>query len=286
MNLPITPSINDSKRSAICAQLTICLPTFVLLALFLTTPALALQGKLNINTATAKELQQLPFIGETKAQEIIKLRQQDQIHDLSEVQNSSAIGPSTYQAILPYIKLSGPHTLSGLPTTLTDNDSIQAKSLIITRPGEIKFLTDGEYYGTLIHLIRTARKQINITMYLFKTTQAKTNLPRKIIDELSAALKRNVKIQIVLEKSGHDKGLNKENQRTANLLKRRGIHVAFDNKETTTHAKLAVFDQHLCLLGSHNLTHSALERNHETSLLVDSTELAKQILAYMEKLPE
>ena len=85
-----------------------------ILFLSISTPSLALQGQLNINTATAKELQELPFIGKTKAQAIVKLRQQGQLRDLSELKDSSAIGTSTYQAILPYLKLSGPHTLNGL----------------------------------------------------------------------------------------------------------------------------------------------------------------------------
>ena len=91
---------------------------------------------------------------------------------------------------------------------------------------------------------------------------------------------------MILEKSGYDKELNKENKHTANQLKKLGIHVAFDSNKTTTHAKIVVIDQHLCLLGSHNMTNSALGYNHETSLLVNSRELAKQLLAYMEELPE
>ncbi|MFC1513072.1 phospholipase D-like domain-containing protein [Thermodesulfobacteriota bacterium] len=266
----------------------------VLFFLCTVLPALALQGQLNVNTATVKELQQLPFIGETKARAIIKLRKKGQLQDLAELQQSTAIGPSTYQAILPYLKLSGLHTLrqdslteNGQPTVTAPADStLQARSLILTQPGEIQLLADKKYYETITHLIRTAKKRIDITMFVFKASQAKKNRPRHILQELATARKRGVRIQVILEKSGYDDNLNMENQRTANRLRRNGISVAFDSSKTTTHAKLAVIDQRLCLLGSHNFTHSALATNHETSLLIDSRELAKQLLAYMEKLPE
>lgn len=257
-------------------------------------PAFALQGQLNVNTATAKELQQLPFIGKTKARAIINLRRQGRLQTLSELQKSSAIGPSTFQAILPYLKLSGASTLDDTAQPPTGQISVpaggdstlQAQSLIVTRPGEIQLLADKTYYQTITHLIRTARKRIDIAMFIFKTSRAKSNRPRHIMEELAAARKRGVRIQVLLEKSGYDEDLNKENKQTATQLRKNGISVAFDGSKTTTHAKLMVIDQHLCLLGSHNLTHSALAYNHETSLLIDSRELAGQLLAYMEKLPQ
>ncbi|MDH4321807.1 MAG: phospholipase D-like domain-containing protein [Desulfobulbaceae bacterium] len=267
---------------------------FILLAVA-ATPAFALQGQLNVNTATAKELQQLPFIGEAKARAILQLRQQGRLRDLADLQKSKIIGPSTYQAILPYLKLTGPHTLNdnaepspnGQPQSASqDNASFRARSLILTRPGEVQLLADDQYYPTITHLIRTARQRIDIAMFLFKTTEAKKNRPMLILQELTAARKRGVRVQVILEKSDYDEALNKENQQTANRLRKNGISVAFDDNKTTTHTKLAIIDQHLCLLGSHNFTHSALAYNHETSLLIDSRELAGQLLAYMEKLPE
>lgn len=267
----------------------------LLALLFLSTalPAFALQGQLNINTATAKELQQLPFIGKTKARAIINWRRKGPLQNLSELQQSAAVGPSTYQAILPYLKLSGPHTLHNDSkradgqqiATTTGKMPLQVRPLILTHPGEVQLLADKKYYETISQLIRTAKKRIDIVMFVFKTTSAKKNRPRLILQELTNARHRGVRVQVILEKSGYDQNLNKENQHTASLLRKNGINVAFDDSKKTTHAKLVVIDQHLCLLGSHNLTHSALKYNHETSLLIDSRELAKELLTYMEKLP-
>ena len=164
------------------------------------TSAFALQGQLNINTATLEELQALPFIGKTKAAAIIEMRRQGNFHGLSKLQDSPAIGPSTYQAILPYIKLSGPHTLTGSSSPSGKITSTGAEKLIITKPGEVQLLTDGQYYETLTHLIRTAQQQIDITTFIFKTNQGKNNRPWHIIEELAIAHKRGIKTQVILEK--------------------------------------------------------------------------------------
>jgi len=47
---------------------------------------------------------------------------------------------------------------------------------------------------------------------------------------------------------------------------------------------VAVIDRRLSFIGSHNLTDSALKYNRELSLLVDSHEVAEEILAYLEDL--
>ena len=86
----------------------------------------------------------------------------------------------------------------------------------------------------------------------------------------------------ILEYSGHDHTLNRANQKTAELLKKGGVAVFFDSPNRTSHAKLAVIDRRYCLVGSHNLTQSALKHNHELSLLIDNPQLAEEILAYLE----
>ncbi|MDH5298290.1 MAG: phospholipase D-like domain-containing protein [Desulfobulbaceae bacterium] len=265
---------------------------WLLLALLLfisPLPAHALRGQMNVNTATAEELQRLPFIGAAKAGAIIALRRHGPLRDLSELQKSPVIGPSTFEAIRPYLKLTGPHTLTDdtatSPPTAPADSNLTVTPLIVTRPGEVRLLTDDQYYPALCHLIRTARQRIDLAMFLFKITGSPANRPRLVMEELAAARKRGVQVQVLLEQSGYDEDLNRENKKSAAQLRRKGINVAFDGKETTSHTKVVVIDRHLCLLGSHNLTHSALATNHETSLLIDSRELAEQLISYMETLP-
>jgi phosphatidylserine/phosphatidylglycerophosphate/cardiolipin synthase-like enzyme len=59
------------------------------------------------------------------------------------------------------------------------------------------------------------------------------------------------------------------------------VKVYFDSPEKTTHTKLIVIDQRLVLLGSHNLTQSALKYNNEISVLINRPELAREARTYM-----
>lgn len=75
-------------------------PTEVLIA----TPVASL--RININTASASELELLPGIGPTLAQSIVAYRVANGPFDLlEELQNVPDIGPSTFQSLLPFITL-------------------------------------------------------------------------------------------------------------------------------------------------------------------------------------
>jgi competence protein ComEA len=57
-------------------------------------------GLINVNTATQAELESLPGIGETRAQEIIANRPFQSVDDLERV---PGIGPATLEKLRPYV---------------------------------------------------------------------------------------------------------------------------------------------------------------------------------------
>jgi phosphatidylserine/phosphatidylglycerophosphate/cardiolipin synthase-like enzyme len=158
----------------------------------------------------------------------------------------------------------------------------QAQARPLVQPGAIRTVPDAAYYETLATLITNATRRIDLAMFLFKTSPAGNNRPAGLARELVAARQRGVAVRVILEYSGHDHTLNRANQETAELLKKGGVAVFFDSPNRTSHAKLAVIDRRYCLVGSHNLTQSALKHNHELSLLLDNPQLAEEILAYLE----
>lgn len=246
--------------------------------------ALALEGKLNLNTATTKELQRLPFVGEVRAGKIIQHRQSHgPFTSLDQLPASGVIGPSTFEAIRPYLTLDGPSSLR--TTTAEDKKSgpEQLKILrhISTRPGEIQVIADQEYFPTLLTLIQHAKQRIELAMFIFKITDSPRNRPALIVEELGQAAKRGIMVEVLLEKSGYDPKLTEENEKVAARLRRQGVKVRFDSPDVTTHGKVVIVDRRLVLLGSHNLTHSALAYNHEVSLLIDSQPLADRLAAYL-----
>lgn len=65
-------------------------------------------GLIDINTATAEQLDTLPGIGPTKASDIITYRQKNGAFDrIEDIQNVSGIGPATFEAIRNLISVSG-----------------------------------------------------------------------------------------------------------------------------------------------------------------------------------
>ncbi|MGV1099859.1 phospholipase D-like domain-containing protein [Thiovibrio sp. JS02] len=151
-------------------------------------------------------------------------------------------------------------------------------------PGGITILADKDYFAAVESLLNNARERIDLAMFLFKKSDAKDNRPGRLVDALIAAANRGVQVRVILEYSGHEESINKANQQVAEALKRGKVTVLFDSARRTSHAKLIVVDNRYCIVGSHNLSQSALKYNHELSLLIDSRELAAKILAYMETL--
>lgn len=152
-------------------------------------------------------------------------------------------------------------------------------------PGATTLLINREYGAALLTGLREARSRIIVSCYLFKTTKYPGNLPHRIVAELIRARQRGVDVSVVFEQSPDESDfLNRENRATASLLTPSGIKVRFDSLRTTSHAKVVVIDDRWVFLGSHNLTHSALSRNNEISVRIDSPELARQINTYLETL--
>jgi len=79
-------------------------------------PALAggnarLSGTVNVNTATAEQLQMLPGIGETRAQALLEQRErQGRFQRIDDLLAVKGIGGASLEALRPYVTLQGATT--------------------------------------------------------------------------------------------------------------------------------------------------------------------------------
>lgn len=150
--------------------------------------------------------------------------------------------------------------------------------------GEITILEDGKYFAALLSRIHTAKKDVLVSMYIFKTTGERTNPADRIREALIKAARRGVNVKVLLEREDAvDSSINSENKATAAKLAKGGVKVYFDSPPRRTHVKTVVIDGRYTFIGSHNLTASALRHNRELSLLIDSEEVAKRIAKYIEE---
>lgn len=143
-------------------------------------------------------------------------------------------------------------------------------------------LTNEDYFPALLRTIDEAQNEIFISIFSFKVGKHKNSYPDRIASHLAKAVKRGVKVYVILEttESKSDE-LNIQNKQTGKLLEEKGVNVYFDSPRQTTHTKLVVIDQHLVLLGSHNFTQSALKYNNEISILLDSPYMAQNARNYI-----
>lgn len=239
-----------------------------------------LSSQVNINTANREELRELPYIGDSRADAIIRYRREhgafDDLNQLLEVTN---IGEKSLEAIKPYLTIGTPGQ------HVPQNQAVASvHKKINTKPGEVIMLPDEKYFDILVDFIRGADHSIDMTMFLFKATSSPKNKPSLLVSELIKASQKGIKIRVTLENSGYEESINKENRNVAKKLNKKGIKVRFDSPHTTNHAKIIVIDKRYCFIGSHNLSHSALTLNHEFSLLIDNRDLAQELVLYIDKI--
>jgi len=162
-----------------------------------------------------------------------------------------------------------PDTLSALPTT-------ECHALL---------LPNKDYYPYLKAYFQKAQKSIIGTVYLVKTAGFPDNEPMDLLRELVSASKRNVQVDIVLERSEDPGEMQDSNLVASEMLQKAGVHVHYDPANRTTHAKTFVIDDRYCFIGSHNLTHAAMTRNEELSVFIDSAEMAQQVTDFVHQIP-
>jgi phosphatidylserine/phosphatidylglycerophosphate/cardiolipin synthase-like enzyme len=146
-------------------------------------------------------------------------------------------------------------------------------------------LTNEDYFPVLLEAIDKAQNEIIISIFSFKAGEHKNSYPDRILSHLDKAVKRGVKVIVILERTDDKSSeLDIQNRQTGRLLAEKGVNVFFDSPRKTTHTKLVVIDQRLLILGSHNFTQSALKYNNEISILLESPDMAKNARDYMLKI--
>ena len=147
-----------------------------------------------------------------------------------------------------------------------------------------KLLKDQDYFPALLEDIDQARQEIALTVFFFKTNGFGDNRPDRILMHLREAVRRGVRVDVVIERGKKRENVSEVNANTARKLKAAGIKVCMDAPDRTMHTKMIVIDRRTLFIGSHNLTQSALKYNHEVSVRIESPPLAEEALRYMKSL--
>lgn len=166
-----------------------------------------------------------------------------------------------------------------------NRQQVDPLSELAATDSRVVLLPNQDYYPFLKSYFQKAQTSITGTVYLVKTADFPNNEPADLLRELAAASKRNVRVDLVLERGDESKDVTESNESAAQVLEKAGVKVRFDPLDVSTHAKTFVIDGRYSFIGSHNLTHAAMSRNEELSVFIDSTEVAQKVTAFIQDIP-
>lgn len=128
---------------------------------------------------------------------------------------------------------------------------------------KVYFSPGGGATEAVVNSLEHATNTVLVQAYSFTSAP----IARALVD----ALRRGVKVQVILDKSQRT-----EKYSEADFLKNEGIPTLIDAQHSIAHNKIMVLDGYLVLTGSFNFTKAAEENNAENLLVINDPALAKQ----------
>ena len=160
-----------------------------------------------------------------------------------------------------------------------DKDSLTYPAVtpptISVAPGHVVPLTDRNYAPYVLALIQDANKSIDTALFEMKyytSEQYAGSSENQLVNALISAAERGVKIRVLLDEYA-DKSNNTATY-TVNLLRKHNISAKLDSPTVTNHNKLLVIDGNIVVIGSTNWSYFALERNHESAVVIFDSNVA------------
>ncbi|MEZ4317402.1 MAG: phospholipase D-like domain-containing protein [Myxococcota bacterium] len=137
--------------------------------------------------------------------------------------------------------------------------------------GPTRLVCDRDYLPAAILAVQAASERIRVAEFLVYEGSGVNDL----LTALEAAAERGVEVRFLADEEGDG------TEAAFGRLASAGIDTRFDGPARTLHNKLVVADD-VAVVGSHNLTSSALNTNHEGSVLVADAEVAGWYAAWFD----
>ena len=131
-------------------------------------------------------------------------------------------------------------------------------------------LVNKGYFAVVHHVLSNARSSIYASL-LFISDPSSSSVVRQLLNDLVSAKGRGVDVRVLIEVATYDWGSSEAYE----YLSSRGVDVRWDSPSKFTHTKLIVVDGETVILGSTNWSHSAIDRNNEVSVLINSSEIGQ-----------
>lgn len=142
-------------------------------------------------------------------------------------------------------------------------------------PAKVEDISDRAYEPAVIKLLDNAKESIVMSMYVVKSNENGGPV-RMLVRDLEEALDRGVRVEIYINtRPGHGMPSGSDIDLVFKSLTDRGAKIYKVTPYYLLHDKLIIVDGRFCVVGSTNWSVAALKSNYESTVLIDSPELAK-----------
>lgn len=149
-------------------------------------------------------------------------------------------------------------------------------------PYNLKLVCNENYYHFSREQIQQATKEIIVSAFEFDClSNSPASFGYTIFSQLSEKKEKGLKIVVYLNSSNKSNRMFFVNRNTFEKLFQIGIEVHMTPRSRTLHAKFMIFDSYKILLGSHNISDKSVRRCKETSLYIESVEIAEQLKNFL-----
>ncbi|MFH1054968.1 MAG: phospholipase D-like domain-containing protein [Candidatus Altiarchaeota archaeon] len=137
---------------------------------------------------------------------------------------------------------------------------------------------DRGYFDSAHKIISESKESVHIIAFEIKYYKNYPNSTQnRLVRDLIYAKERGVDVKVLSDE------YSRENN-AYEILKANGVEVRMDSNKTTTHAKLIIVDGRIILIGSTNLSYTALEDNNEANVLIADEQTARVFESYFRSL--
>ncbi len=110
----------------------------------------------------------------------------------------------------------------------------------------------------ILDFINSAEQSLDVEVYLISSTE--------VIDAFADAKERGVRVRVIVDAGVYEEG----NDWVLERLAENGIPVKYGSGHKRYHSKFIIKDGKAVIVGSHNLSYSALYQNREVSIILNN----------------
>lgn len=163
-------------------------------------------------------------------------------------------------------------------STLKKMAEIEANGVATMMYGRL--LYDRQYLPFMEKLLENAEELVYVIMFFLKFETEKEYVTDSLVNRLIEMHQNGADIRFILDvdEEADPYDSKKINEEIHKYLKDKGVPVLFDQPEIVTHSKVVVVDSRHVILGSHNWTAGSLYQYDDTSVYIDSKEIAENYI--------